>query len=200
MRRAADGSGIVAAACGACRACDRTSASRHRDVDCRLTLVDAGLPEPELNYDGARRDRPLSCVCRPGLPGVEDRHRVRGRAPPDRSRRSGTATSGATNDFTEAGWQVIRVTKDELFGHAERRRRVRVASRAARLRGLTAILRSERRRRWFGFECAADCARVTPERPGPRALLSVGRGRRDCGPDGKGRAGVRCDDGAHCAG
>ena len=104
----------------------RTRAASRPETRCRLELVDAGLPEPELNYDVFEAGLWLACVdlaypaARVAVEYEGEHHLL----DPEQWARYILRYER----LAAAGWLVIRVTKSELFEHPEAMvRRVRAA-------------------------------------------------------------------------
>ncbi|MFG6475412.1 endonuclease domain-containing protein [Microbacterium sp. P06] len=91
----------------------RTRSASRPESRCRLVLIEAGLPEPELNYDVFERGVFLGCIdlAYPDLRiaiEYEGEHHL---LDPDQWARD----IDRYDRLREAGWIVIRVTKAELF-------------------------------------------------------------------------------------
>jgi hypothetical protein len=91
----------------------RTRSASRPETRCRLALVEAGLPEPALNFDVVEHGRALGCVdlAYPELRiaiEYEGEHHL---LDPEQWARD----IERYDRLREAGWVVIRVTKTELF-------------------------------------------------------------------------------------
>jgi hypothetical protein len=104
----------------------RTRSASRPETHCRLTQVDAGLPEPDLNYDVYVNGVRIACVdlAYPRLRiaiEYEGEHHLLDPAQWARDIQR-------YEKLAAAGWHVIRVTKGELFDEpAKLVRRVRAA-------------------------------------------------------------------------
>ena len=89
----------------------RVGADSFPETFLRLALLDARLPEPELQLR-LDPDDPRSPAADLGYPEVPDRHPVRRRAPPH----AGTAVPRQPRDeiFRNAGWAYFKVNADDL--------------------------------------------------------------------------------------
>lgn len=92
----------------------RTRSASRPETRCRLALTDAGLPEPELNFDVVAFGTLLACVdlAYPALRiaiEYEGEHHLL-------NTEQWARDIERYDRLREAGWIVIRVTKAELFG------------------------------------------------------------------------------------
>jgi len=109
----------------------RTGSASRPETHQRLLLIDRGLPEPALNVEIWESGVFLGTVDAI-LPGLKialeyegDHHRL--------DPKQWSYDIGRYDRMREAGWIVIRVTRDDLFAHPERvvaRVRAAIASRA----------------------------------------------------------------------
>lgn len=92
----------------------RTRSASRPETHCRLTLVDAGLPEPHLNFDVYDSGIKLGCVdlaypqWRIAIEYEGEHHLL----DPEQWARD----IRRYERLAAAGWHVVRETKPELFG------------------------------------------------------------------------------------